>query len=161
MNLATRFLLPAAFAAALFAAAAGASAQITVEGAWARPTVAGQAAGGGFLTIVNRGAADRLVGASTPAAARVELHTMSMEGDVMRMREVPAIDVPANGRVSLAPGGLHLMFMQPKAPLATGSTLPLVLRFEKAGEVAVQVAVQPRAPAGAAAGHGGHGGHKH
>lgn len=108
---------------------------------WARATAPGQAAGGGFLEIRNGGAADRLVAASSAAAARVELHRMTMEGDVMRMRQVDAIDLPAGGRVALEPGGLHLMFMGLKRPLAAGSRIPLKLKFEKAGELTVEVKV--------------------
>jgi copper(I)-binding protein len=132
---------------------------LTVSDAWARPTVAGQAGGGGFLKIKGGPAADRLVGAASPVAQRVELHTMSMEGDVMRMREVRSVDVPAKQTVEFKPGGLHVMFIGLKEPLKTGSRFPMTLRFEKAGEVAVQVEVTPRGP-GAAAGHG-HGSHKH
>jgi copper(I)-binding protein len=86
---------------------------------------------------------------------------MTMDGDVMRMRQVDAIDVPAGRTVELKPGGLHLMFMDLKAPLTNGTRFPLTLRFEKAGEVQVQVQVQPLPPAGAAAGGGHHGTHKH
>jgi copper(I)-binding protein len=119
---------------------------LTVEHPTARFTVAGQKAGGGFLSIDNRGAADRLVGASSPASERVELHTMRMEGDVMRMRRVDAIDVPANGRLEMGPGGNHLMFMGLKAPLKIGDSFPMKLRFQKAGEVTVEVQVEAPVP---------------
>jgi len=139
-------------------------AAVKVETAWARPTVAGQAAGGGFLKITGGAAADRLLGGSAGISKAVELHTMQMDGDVMRMREVPGIDVPAGQAVELKPGGLHLMFTGLKQPLKAGDSFPLTLRFEKAGEVKVEVTVSARPPAGATAGqggHGGHGGHKH
>jgi copper(I)-binding protein len=137
-----------------------------VEAAWARPTAKGQPAGGGYLRIDNKGgAADRLLGASAgAAAASVELHSMSMDGDVMRMRRVDAIDVPAGGTVELKPGGLHLMLMGLTAPLEPHTVVPLTLRFEKAGEVQVQMKVAPK-PAGEPkmhddhAGHGDHAGH--
>lgn len=134
-----------------------------VSDAWARPTVQGQQGGGGFMTITGGAVADRLVGARAAVAERMELHTMAMEGNVMRMREVPAIDVPAGGTVKLAPGGLHLMFMGLKQPLANGSTVPVTLRFEKAGEMTVELKVMPRPMGGAEARHDhkGHGGHKH
>lgn len=131
--------------AVLVAASALAAAQdsIRIERPWARPTVSGQPAGGGFLVLHNRAnTADRLLAASTPAAERVELHSMKMEGDVMRMRQVEGIDLPAGATVKLEPGGLHLMFMGLKAPLTAGSRVPLTLRFEKAGEVRVDVAVE-------------------
>ncbi len=121
---------------------------LKVEAPWARPTVQGQAAGGGFLRIVGGPAGDKLLGASTDIAARVELHTMSMDDNVMRMRQIDSIDVPAGKAVDLAPGGLHVMFMDLKTPLKTGSSFPLTLRFEKAGAVKVDVKVQPAPPAG-------------
>jgi copper(I)-binding protein len=138
---------PQLVVAALSFAAAAAVAQVKVEGAWARPTVAGQQGGGGFLTLTSR-VADRLLGGSTPVAERFELHSMTMQGDVMQMRQVPAIDLPAGRAVKLEPGGLHVMFIGLKQPLAAGSKLPVTLRFEKAGEVKVEFDVSARAPAG-------------
>ncbi len=163
MPTARRPLLGLAVTLALMAVTAPVLAQNTVkvEGAWARPTVQGQGAGGGFLKITGGAAGDRLVSGSTTISKAVELHTMSMDGDVMRMRQVPAIEVPAGGMVELKPGGLHVMFMGLKQPLKAGDSFPLTLRFEKAGEVKVDVKVSAQPPAGAAAGHGGHGGHKH
>jgi copper(I)-binding protein len=122
-----------------------AQAQVTVEGAWARPTVAGQQAGGGYLSITSA-KADRLLGGSTPVAQRFELHTMSMKGDVMEMRQVDAIELPAGKKVELKPGGLHVMFMGLKEPLKAGSKLPVTLKLEKTGEVKVEFDVQARAP---------------
>ena len=107
-------------------------------------------AGGGFLSVQNSGSkADRLLGGSTPAAAAVEVHEMRMEGDVMRMREIKALELPAGKRVTLAPGGFHLMLVGLKAPLKVGDKVPVKLRFETAGEIDVvlQVANKP-APAG-------------
>jgi len=132
--------------ALLLAAASGAFAQVKVEQPWARPTVEGQMAGGAFLKIQNVGGADRLLSASSSAAGMVQLHTMSMEGDVMKMREVEAIDLPAGKTVELKPGGLHLMLMGLKSPLKEGSKVPLTLKFEKAGEVKVEVPVAAKAP---------------
>lgn len=148
-----RFL--AVLAAALSIGAA--HAQPKVADAWARPTVQGQSAGGGYLRIDNTGgAADRLLAASADVSATVELHTMTMEGDVMRMRRVDAIDVPAGQVVELKPGGLHIMFMGLKAPLRTGTSFPLTLRFEKAGEVKATMQVAPRVQGDAPSGHAGH-----
>ncbi len=115
---------------------------------WARATVPGQDMGGAFLRIVGGSAPDRLLGASSPLAMAVELHSMRMEGDVMRMRAVEFIDVPAGQTVALSPGGFHLMLMGLDAPLTVGMRLPLVLRFEKAGEVPVQAEVMLRPPQG-------------
>ncbi|MBS7789532.1 copper chaperone PCu(A)C [Roseococcus sp. SDR] len=99
--------------------------------------------GGGFLVIRNTGATpDRLVSASSPAAGRMELHTHVRDGDVMRMRPVNDIPVPANGEVTLQPGGLHLMLIGLTQALNAGQTIPVTLRFERAGEVTIQLAVQ-------------------
>ena len=121
---------------------------IAIGHPWARATAPGQPIGGGYLTLDNQGpAGDRLLGASTAVATRVELHSMTMDGDVMRMRALDAIDLPAGRGVALKPGGTHLMLVGLKAPLKTGEKFPLKLRFEKAGEVEVVVNVE-----GAAAG---------
>lgn len=122
---------------------------LTLESPWTR--AAGQGGqGAGFLIIRNSGAADRLLSASTPVAGRTELHTMLRDGDVMRMRQVEAISVPANGAVTLAPGGLHVMLIGLTRPLAVGESVPLTLVFERAGTVTLDLAVRPagaRAPA--------------
>jgi copper(I)-binding protein len=123
-----------------------------VEAAWARPTVEGQAAGGGFLKITGGSGADRLLSASTGVSKTTELHTMEMEGNVMRMRPITALDIPAGGTVELKPGGKHVMFMGLAQPLKAGTSFPLTLRFEKAGEVKVDVQVAAQAPAAGAAG---------
>jgi hypothetical protein len=148
-----RLLLVACCAAAFSSLPAAAQTAPKVQDAWARPTVDGQAAGGGYLKIVGGSAGDRLIAASAGVSQRVELHTMTMDGNVMRMREIEAIEVPAGQTVKLEPGGLHVMFMELKAPLKSGSSFPLTLRFEKGGEVTVQMNVMTQpAPAG---------GHKH
>ena len=131
-------------AAALFTAATSVMAQVKIEGAWARPTVPGQQGGGGFVTLTSA-AADRLLGGSTPGAQQLELHTMAMQGDVMQMRQVEAIDLPAGKKVELKSGGLHIMFTGLKQPLALGSKLPVTLKFEKAGDVKVEFVVAARA----------------
>jgi periplasmic copper chaperone A len=134
--------------AALALATGLAAAQVKVDAAWARPTVPGQQGGGGFLTLTSA-KGDRLVGGSTALAERFELHTMAMKGDVMEMRQVDAIELPAGKPVKLEPGGLHVMFIGLKQPLALGSKVPVTLKFEKAGEVKVDFDVMSRAvPAG-------------
>jgi copper(I)-binding protein len=115
---------------------------LTIAQPYARATVPGQAAGGGYLKLHNKGPSDRLLAASTPVAKTVELHSMTMEGDVMRMRQLDAIEVPAGKTVELKPGGMHLMLMGLKAPLKAGDSFALKLKFEKAGEVAVQAKVR-------------------
>ena len=115
---------------------------VTVSQPYARATAPGQAVGGGFMTIANKGADDRLLSATSKLAKSIELHTMSMEGDVMRMRQVEAIALPAGQRVEFKPGALHMMFMGLKAPLKAGDKVPVTLKFEKAGELKVMVSVQ-------------------
>ena len=145
-----------AFAALVLAGAAVHAAPpgaLKAEQAWARPTGAGQQAGGAYVILHNGGAtADRLLGGSTPAAERVEVHEMRMDGSVMRMRELAALELPAGKSTRLEPGGLHLMLMGLKAPLKVGDQVPLKLRFEKAGEIGVVLLVQTR-PAAAADAH--------
>lgn len=148
--------LIAAIASVLFAlgpcaAFAQARSELQIEKPWARATVPGAAVGGGYLVIRNNGATgDRLLGATTPASARVEIHEMAMEKNVMRMREVKGIDVPAKGAIEFKPGGYHLMFMELKAPLKQGEKVPVTLRFEKAGEIKADFSVEP---IGASVGH--------
>ena len=115
---------------------------ITVDHPHARSTGAGQSAGGGFMKLVNGGGADRLLSASADVAKSVELHSMAMEGDVMRMRRVDAIELPPGKTVELKSGGYHVMFIGLKAPLKEGSSFPLKLKFEKAGEVTVDIKVE-------------------
>jgi len=132
---------------------------LSIEKPWARATVPGAAVGGAFLTVRNEGAEDRLVGATSPIAARTEMHAMTMDKDVMRMREVKGIEVPAKGSVELKPGGYHLMLIDLKQPLKQGEKVPLTLKFEKAGEIRVELAVE--SIAAAAPGDVKHGAMKH
>jgi hypothetical protein len=111
---------------------------LKIENPQARATVPAQKMSGGFLKIENKGGADKLLSASSPASKSMELHTMTMDGNVMKMREVKAIDIPANGTVELKPGGLHLMFIDLKSQLKPGLSVPVKLKFEKAGEVEVK-----------------------
>ena len=138
-----------AAATACCALAAQAQTAPRVEAAWARPTVAGQAGGGGYLKITGGSTPDRLLSASTGVAKMAELHTMEMDGNVMRMRQIEGIDVPAGQAVELSPGGKHIMFMGLNKTLKVGDSFPLTLRFLKAGEVKVDVKVMTRmAPPG-------------
>ena len=114
-------------------------AQMRIEKPWARATAPGAQVAGGYLVIRNQGAAaDRLVSASSPAAAKVELHVHINDNGVMKMREVPGYDVPAKGSFELKPGGAHLMFVDIKRPFKEGEKLPVKLKFEKAGEVSTE-----------------------
>ncbi len=139
----------AALAAALawwlsLAAPAVAEGPLTVADARARILLPSRP-GAAWLTIRNAGGEDRLVGAESPAAARVELHTHIHEGGVMMMRKVEGVDIPAGGEAALEPGGDHLMLFGLKAGLKTGDRFPLTLLFEKAGAVTVEVRVAPLA----------------
>jgi copper(I)-binding protein len=99
--------------------------------------------GAGFMQLQNRGGQpDRLLSASSPAARVVELHTMARDGDVMRMRPVQDIPIPAGQTVELAPGGFHVMLIGLTAPMNQGGRVPLTLRFERAGDVTVELSVQ-------------------
>jgi copper(I)-binding protein len=126
---------------------------VQIENAYTRSTVPGQMAAGGFMKIENKGAVDQLISASSPVAGEVQLHEMAMEGNVMKMRQVKEVVVPAGGAVELKPGGMHLMFMNIKAPLTAGETVPVKLKFAKAGEVEVKMPVNAMGAQGGAMKH--------
>lgn len=106
--------------------------------------------GAGFMSLRNAGAQpDRLLSAASPIARVAELHTHIREGEVMRMRPVNDIPVPAGQTVELRPGGLHIMLIGLNAPLVQGARVPLTLRFERAGEVQVELAVESAGARGA------------
>lgn len=117
---------------------------IVVEKPFSRATPGGAQVGAGYMTITNKGtAADRLVSASSPAAGKVQIHEMSMQDNVMKMRELTeGLPIEAGKTVSLAPGGFHLMMMELKAPLKAGDKVPVTLTFEKAGKVEITLDVQ-------------------
>ncbi len=116
---------------------------LEIKHPWARPTVATMKNGAAYMLIFDSSeTADRLVSATTPVAERVEFHTNSMEGGVVRMRQLEAVDVPAQGHATLEPGKTHLMLVSLKNQLKAGDSFPLDLVFEKAGPVTVMVAIQ-------------------
>ena len=115
----------------------------TVEQAWARATPPGVDVGAVYLTIVGGPADDRLTSASTARASMVHLHTIDESGGVAKMRAVGGIAVPAGKRVVLAPKGTHIMLMGLGRPLVAGEKFSLTVRFDKAGERTVDVAVLP------------------
>ena len=129
---------------AVLLAAAGAQAQsnpVKVENAWARATPPGAQVGAVYLTLTAPGA-DRLVGVSSPAAERAEVHEMSMDNGVMRMRETPGVLLPARQPVVLGPGGYHIMLMGLGHPLKQGQTVPLRLTFASSPPVDVVAQVE-------------------
>jgi hypothetical protein len=120
--------------------------QVQVEEPWIRATTPGAKLAAGYMTIRNKSAQpERLVGGASPVAARVETHIHIKDGDVLRMREVKGYDIPGNGVFELKPGGAHLMLVDLKRPLKEGEKVPLVLKFEKSGEVKVDFQVRPLA----------------
>lgn len=143
-SFAPSFALAALLAAPAHAQPAAPAAQGSVQatGVWARATVPGQAVGVAYATLTSP-VGDRLVGVETPAAGRAELHSMTMDGSVMRMRQVDGVPLPAGQPVALAPGGLHVMLMDLRGPLQAGQSFPLTLRFERAPPLTVQVPVEP------------------
>lgn len=158
-----RFTAPLMLAAALLASAAQAqnAAPVAVEGAWARASVQGQTASGAFMRLTAP-EATRLVRVESPVAGVAEVHEMKMEGNVMKMRALPGLDLPAGQPVELKPGGYHVMLMDLKAPLAKGASVPLTLVFQNAKGVQsqqqLQLPVATSAPGGQA-GQGAHGAH--
>lgn len=144
---------PAATAAESYRAGA-----IEITRPWTRATPSGATVAGGYLRIRNGGSApDRLVGGSLPVAKGFEVHSMTMEGGVMRMRQLAdGLEIKPGETVELRPGGVHLMFLGLARPLKRGERLKGTLRFEKAGAVEVEFGVEP---VGATPGAGGHAGH--
>jgi periplasmic copper chaperone A len=106
-----------------------AQAQTTVKDAWVRGTVSTQKATGLFAQITSA-SGGRLVSASTPVAGIVEIHEMAMDGNVMKMRAVPGLDLPAGKAVDLKPGGYHVMLMDLKQGLKEGDTVVVTLVVE-------------------------------
>lgn len=140
--------------AALLPVSGALAGDIDIQNPWARASAGPAKAGAAFMDISNGGAADRVTGASADVAEVVELHTHIKDGDVMKMRRVEFIDVPAGGAVQLQPGGLHVMFMGLTAPLEEGESFPLTLTFENAGDITVEVVVQKAGAMGAMHGQG-------
>ncbi|MDH3700284.1 MAG: copper chaperone PCu(A)C [Alphaproteobacteria bacterium] len=116
---------------------------IHIEQPWARATIGKGRVGVAYLRLRNSGdESDRLIGATTPAAEHASLHTHRMTGDILRMRPVDAIPIPAGGTAMLKPGGLHIMLMRMTRSLKQGEIFPLTLTFERAGTITVEVTVK-------------------
>jgi len=130
--------------AAIPALAQGTGSSIVVAGPYARATPAAAQTGAVYMTIDNKsGAADRLTGASSDVAAKVQVHEMTMVNGIMQMRELAdGLAVPAGGSATLKPGSYHVMLIGLKQPLTAGETFPLTLTFAKAGNISVTVPVQ-------------------
>lgn len=123
------------------------AAEIHINNPYARATMPMQPAAGAYLTLENTGkTADKLLALASPAAKNVELHTMSMEGNVMKMRAAPELELKPADKIVMQPGsggsGYHIMLMGLVQPLKAGDKFPLTLTFEKAGKVVISVRVE-------------------
>ena len=117
-------------------------AQVEVEKPWIRATPPGAKIAAGYITIRNKGSqSDRLVGASSPMAAKLQTHVTVKDGEVLRMREVKGYEIPAKGTFELKPGGAHLMLVDIKQALKEGDKVPVTLKFEKSRDVTVEFLV--------------------
>lgn len=130
--------------------------EVAIAHPWTRAVGASAPTAAGYMVLRNEGSApDRLIAASTPRARAIEMHQMSMADGIMRMRPLPeGILLPPGEAVRLEPGGLHLMLVGPMGALAQGTRVPVTLRFERAGEVTVELAVE--AAGARASAHQGH-----
>jgi copper(I)-binding protein len=131
---------------------------IEIAHPWARATPKGASVAGGYMTIRNKGAApDRLVGGSADVAGQFEIHRMSMEGGVMKMRPVEGgLEIKPGESVELKPGSFHVMMMGLKQPLEKGQRIKGTLQFEKAGKVDIEYAVEAMGAMAPMDGHGSH-----
>jgi copper(I)-binding protein len=132
---------------------------LELTGAFARATLPNAPVAGGYVTITNKGdEADRLVSAQSPFSPNVQIHEMGVVNDVMEMQHLPeGLEIPAGETVRLAPGGLHMMFLNISEPFVQGETVPVTLVFEKAGTVEIELAVQAFGASGIDnSGHEGH-----
>lgn len=153
-------ILRTLIAATTFAAGI-AQAQVTVEDAWVRATVPQQKATGAFMKL-NAAKGSRLVSVTSPASPVVEVHEMALQDNVMRMRQVPGVELPAGKTVELKPGGYHIMLMDLPQQVKAGDTVPLTLVFEGKDGKRESLEVQaPVHPVNASAAPAGHGQHKH
>ena len=118
---------------------------LKIEHPWIRPTPVSAPTAAGYLVITNTGAApDRFLGGTSPLVALIQIHLMSMDGGIMRMRPiVGGLVLPPHGTVRFDPEGYHLMMVAPKRPFRTGDRIPVTLRFARAGAVHVEFKVQP------------------
>lgn len=156
-------LLAAAMALAVTSASAHEykAGSLEIKHPWSRATPKGATVAGGYMKIVNTGTApDRLIGGSTEAAPKFEIHEMSMQGGVMKMRQLPkGVEIKPGETVELKPGGYHLMFVGIAAPFEQGKRVKGTLEFEKAGKIEVEYAVE--AIGGTPKGHDGGSHHGH
>ena len=115
---------------------------ITIGHPWARATPGAVKNSAAFMEFDNKGTADKLISVTGDIAKDIQIHSMITEAGVMKMREIKSLDIPANGKAELKPGGFHVMLIGLKDGLKEGATFQLKLKFEKAGEVTVQVTAE-------------------
>jgi periplasmic copper chaperone A len=139
-----RLVCVALLACLLVPAARAEEINIVVTQAWIRATPGGSRVAGGYLVIENKGPVmDKLLSASTEAARKIEIHEMAVTDGVMTMRPVEGgLPIQAGNTAKFAPGGLHLMIVGLSAPLLRGDKVPVRLKFEQAGDIAVSFDVQ-------------------
>ena len=113
---------------------------VRVSDAWARASVLASRPVASYLTIESA-VEDRLLGVTTPVAGHVMIHAVEKDGDVSRMKHIETLEVPTGERITLAPGGMHLMLMGLQDKLSEGTTFPMTLNFENAGEIKIEVSV--------------------
>jgi len=153
MKIFTVLLLACAFGSNAASAHDYAVDSLRIDHPFARATPPGAKAGGVFVTVENTGVRpDRLLRVSTPMAGVAELHAMSIDAGVMRMRGVAALDVGPGEKLQLKPGGYHVMLSELRQPLKVGDKFPLTLTFQNAG--AVEVSVWVEATGAASTAHG-------
>jgi hypothetical protein len=133
---------------------------ISIGHPWSRFTPTATPVAGAYLTVTNSGSQpDRLTGGSTPIADRIEVHQMTMDDGIARMRPLPdGVEIAAGASVELAPGGIHLMLIKPNQQLIEGSSFKATLEFARAGTVEIEFVVQrnPTVETGSGNEHGGH-----
>ncbi|MUT72685.1 copper chaperone PCu(A)C [Stutzerimonas frequens] len=130
--------------------------ELVVSQAWSRAMPPSAPTGAVYFVLENRGErAHKLVGAQTPRAQKTELHTHVHQGDMMKMQQIPSVEVPAAGKVEFKPGGNHVMLFGLKQPLVAGESFPITLQFENGSELTAEVSIEEDAPVsgGSASGH--------
>lgn len=122
--------------------------ELQIDAPWSRALPPNAPAGAAYFTVKNNSRTeDRLIGVATPSATKTELHTSIRMDEIIRMQKIDSLAIPAGTEVKLAPGGHHVMLFNLKKPLAAGGRFPLILEFEKAGKVEIEVEVLSDAPA--------------
>ncbi len=151
------FILRAAFGISAMVIAVASHAQVVIDEPWVRATVPNQSGTGAFMKLTSE-KDTKLVGAASPVAEHVEVHEMAMENNVMKMRQIPGLELPAGQTVELKPGGYHIMFLNLHQQVKEGQQVPLTLMFESPdGQRSSMELLAPVKPLSTPAGGHGHG----